>query len=188
MKEPIFEPILRRMRIARVLPFVKRYPACELLDVGCGWEAKLLKSLESIITSGIGIDRQPPKINTDKIKTVPGCLETQLPFPNESFNFVTMLAVLEHINDEVKILNECKRVLQPGGGILITVPSWRAKPILEFLSFNLGLINKSEIEDHKRYYNREDLLQLINKIDGLRLIEHRYFQFGMNNCVFLVKQ
>ena len=43
MKEPILESLLRKMRLKQVLPFLRRYPNCGLLDIGCGWEAKLLR-------------------------------------------------------------------------------------------------------------------------------------------------
>ncbi|MCL2281916.1 MAG: hypothetical protein FWC26_01190 [Fibromonadales bacterium] len=43
MKEPFLEPILRKMRIARVLPVLRQFPECKLLDVGCGWEARFGK-------------------------------------------------------------------------------------------------------------------------------------------------
>ena len=91
--------------------------------------------------------------------------------------------LLLSINDEL-ILKECVRLLRPGGGLLITAPSTYAKPVLEFLSFKLNLINPSEIRDHKRYYKKEDLLALINKVDGLELIQHSYFQWRFNNKIF----
>jgi hypothetical protein len=52
MKEPFLEPILRKMRIAKVLPILKQFPECKLLDVGCGWEAKFLKSVSPYIGGG----------------------------------------------------------------------------------------------------------------------------------------
>ena len=48
-------------------------------------------------------------------------------------------------------------MLKPGGLLVLTVPSWRAKPVLEFLSFRLGIVSRAEIEDHKRYFDRRDL-------------------------------
>jgi hypothetical protein len=43
MKEPILEPILRALRIRKALPVIRQYPDCHLLDVGCGWDYRLLK-------------------------------------------------------------------------------------------------------------------------------------------------
>jgi 2-polyprenyl-3-methyl-5-hydroxy-6-metoxy-1,4-benzoquinol methylase len=95
-----------------------------------------------------------------------------------------MLAVMEHLENDEAILKECARLLKPGGGLLITVPSWYAKPVLEFLSFRLNLINPSEIRDHKRYYNKEDLVSLVSRVDALHLQNHSYFQWRFNNLLF----
>ena len=185
MKEPILEPILRKMRLKQVLPYLRQYPNCKLLDIGCGWQAKLLRSVEPYIASGIGVDFKAPAISTDKIKTLSLTLQDKLPFEDRSFDFITMLAVMEHLDNDEAILEECARLLKPGGGLLITVPSWYAKPVLEFLSYKLNLINPTEIRDHKRYYNKEDLVALVDKVPSLQIREHAYFQWKFNNKVYI---
>jgi SAM-dependent methyltransferase len=184
MKEPILESLLRKMRLKQVLPFLRRYPNCRLLDIGCGWEAKLLRTVEPYIASGIGIDFKAPVLKTEKLETLSLTLQDKLPFEDESFDFIAMLAVMEHLENDEAILNECARLLRPGGGLLITVPSWYAKPVLEFLSYKLNLINPAEIRDHRRYYNNEDLVALVDRVDGLYLKNHIYFQWRFNNLIF----
>lgn len=56
MKETILDSMLRTFRISRVLPVIKQFKDCNILDIGCGWEARLLKELEPFINKGIGID------------------------------------------------------------------------------------------------------------------------------------
>lgn len=184
MKEPILEPLLRKMRLKQVLPYLRQYPNCRLLDIGCGWEAKLLRAVEPYIDSGIGVDFKAPAFKTDKLKTLSLTLQDKLPFKDASFDLITMLAVMEHLENDEAILKECARLLRPGGGLLITVPSWYAKPVLEFLSYKLNLINPAEIRDHKRYYNKEDLVALVGGIDRLQLKNHAYFQWRFNNKIF----
>jgi len=188
MNEPILEPLLRRFRIRQVLPYVKRYPQCALLDIGCGWEAKLLRELEPHLSSGIGIDFKAPDIKTDRIETISATLDKELPFQDQSFDLITMLAVLEHLDHPQAILNEIARLLRPGGGLLLTVPSWYAKPVLEFLSFRLGIVNPDEIRDHKQYFNREDLFELVGAIPGLQIGHHQYFQWRFNNLLFATRK
>ena len=142
-------------------------------------------AVEPYIRTGIGIDFKAPSINSKKIKTVSLTLYDKLPFNDNSFDFITMLAVMEHLENDENILRECARLLRPGGGLLITVPSWYAKPVLEFLSYRMNLINPEEIKDHKRYYNREDLMSLVEGVVGLRAAEHRYFQWKFNNRLFV---
>ena len=187
MKEPVLEPLLRQMRLKQVLPYLRQYPNCRLLDIGCGWDAKLLRAVEPYILSGIGVDFKAPAIKTEKIETLSLTLQDKLPFQNASFDFITMHAVMEHLENDEAILKECARLLRPGGGLLITVPSWYAKPVLEFLSYKLNLINPAEIRDHKRYYNKEDLVALIGRVDRLQLHSHAYFQWRFNNKIFCHK-
>lgn len=188
MKEPILEPLLRRMRLSRVVPYVHLYERCKLLDIGCGWDAKFLRTVEPFIGSGIGVDFKAPDIDTSKIKTISVTLTDKLPFDDSSFDVITMLAVMEHLENDVAILQECARLLRPGGAVLITVPSWYAKPVLEFLSFKLNIINPDEIADHKRYYNRRDICRLGEVVDGLTLERHRYFQGLFNNFAVFRRQ
>lgn len=118
MKEPIFEPLLRNMRLKQVLPYLRRYPGCKLLDIGCGWEARLLRSVEPFVSFGMGVDFKAPAIDTGKLKTLSLRLQDKLPFEDRSFDFITMLAVMEHLEDDEAILKECVRLLRPGGGVV----------------------------------------------------------------------
>ena len=186
MKEPILEPLLRRLRIRKVLPVIKHYRDCRLLDIGCGWEARLLKTVEPYIQSGVGVDFKAPDIRTPKIECRRIALDTSLPVSDESFDVVTMLAVLEHLAEPLAIAKEIERALVPGGRLVLTVPSRAAKPVLEFLSYRLKIVSEAEIRDHKAYYDYRDLKALFGQT-GLQMERHRYFQLGMNNFCVLRK-
>jgi ubiquinone/menaquinone biosynthesis C-methylase UbiE len=109
-----------------VLPYLRRFPRCRLLDVGCGWEARLLKSAEPYIDSGVGIDFKAPALESAKLRTISVTLDDKLPFDDDSFDVVTLMAVLEHLEKPLQILREIRRVLRkPGqttGGV--DVYSW----------------------------------------------------------------
>ena len=50
------------------------------------------------------------------------------PFPNASFDIVTMFDLLEHVEDDDDAAREALRVLRPGGWILVSTPNrkrWR---------------------------------------------------------------
>ena len=69
INESIFDKLLRTMRLACVLPSIKSFDNPRLLDIGCGFEARLLREVEGYIAKGVGIDYKAPDIRTDKLHT-----------------------------------------------------------------------------------------------------------------------
>lgn len=98
-----------------------------------------------------------------------------------------MLAVMEYLDNDKAKLKECARLLRPGGGLLIIVPSWYAKPAPEFMSYRPNLVNPAEIRYHKRYCNKEALGALVRRVGGLQMQDHAYLQWKFNNKVFVYR-
>ena len=81
------------------------------------------------------------------------------------------------------MFKEIGRVLKPDGKIIITVPTYSGKTVLDFLAFRLKIINQPEIADHKKYYEKKDFDDLIMKT-GLTLLSYQKFQLGLNSlCI-----
>lgn len=186
MKEPFLEPVLRKLRIRKVLSTIRHYPDCRLLDVGCGWDYRLLKTIEPYIKSGIGIDFKVQESESEKIKTIQMFMSGTLPFAAESFDVITLLAVLEHLSNPLGMVKEIERILKKNGRLVMTVPSKAAQPVLEFLSYRLKIVSADEIRGHKKYYDYNDLEKLFSQT-GMIMEHHRYFQMGMNNFCIIKK-
>jgi ubiquinone/menaquinone biosynthesis C-methylase UbiE len=184
--EPFLEPLLRRMRLQRVKPHIPHNSV--VLDVGCGRSATFLRTIFPYIKQGIGVDFKVENTQLSNIQTIQIILDDRLPFEDSSFDVVTMLAVLEHIENERQILKEIYRVLVPGGKLVITVPSIWSQPVLEFLAYKLKIVSEAEIRDHKRYYNRQKLKRALVEVTGFQEFNHQYFQFWMNNFCTVVKR
>ncbi|MGG6263958.1 class I SAM-dependent methyltransferase [Leptolyngbya sp. AN03gr2] len=186
MSEILLEPLLRWLRLRRI---VSQIPSdARVLDIGCGRSATLLKAIAPRIDYGVGVDFKVSPAKTGNIETIPLKLDHELPFPDQSFDVVTMLAVLEHIEHETPILQEVYRVLKDSGKLILTVPSVRAKPVLEFLAYRLKIVDEAEIRDHKRYYDRQTLQHVMLKEAPFQFFQHQYFQFGMNNFCLVAKR
>jgi ubiquinone/menaquinone biosynthesis C-methylase UbiE len=94
MREPILEPFLRKIRTKKILNILKKYKNIKLLDIGCGLHYELLKEVEPYIDEGFGIDFKTPDICSGKLIIKRIKILDTLPFKNNTFDFITMLAVL----------------------------------------------------------------------------------------------
>lgn len=155
-------------------------------DLGCGQKADFLKRQEEKIARGFGLDLEVDKaVQTNKITLIAADFNRLLPLPDNSVDLVSSMAVLEHITNCGRHLQEIRRILKRGGKIVATTPSPLAKPVLELLCL-LRLIDKREIEDHKRYFSKKQLQQLFQQT-GFNLVTVSRFQLGMNQVVVAFK-
>ena len=182
--------LIWRMRVRKVRRQIGWRVNC-VVDLGCGRTAPLLRELLSagIVQQAIGVDLDPAEdVATAGLRLVRSDLNDLLPLADGSTDVVMSLAVIEHLVEPLRHLQESFRVLRPGGQLLLTTPSPRGKPVLEFLAYKLGVIDRAEIEDHKNYFNSADLTGML-KLAGFQSsgIRAATFQFGMNNVVSAVR-
>ena len=92
----------------------------QVLDIGCA-ESSIQQQLPSA-TKYIGLDYY--KTATEWYQTRPDVFGDgqKLPFSDQSFDHVLLLDVLEHIPAPSDCLEEVRRVLKPGGTLIIQVP------------------------------------------------------------------
>lgn len=108
--------------------------------------------------------------------------EGSLPFINNYFDVVTMLAVIEHIKPDklMPIFKEVKRVLKKDGIFIITTPSGWTDKILRFLS-RIYFVSRQEIKEHKNAYNHKKIFAILEKAGYKKEdTEGGYFEVGMN--------
>jgi 2-polyprenyl-3-methyl-5-hydroxy-6-metoxy-1,4-benzoquinol methylase len=156
-----FGVLLSRVRLAVFYRYIKKSPyLVELLDVGCGYEAHLsidfISKVKRLILADVSINMN--LLTYPNVEFLKGDLsETLKDLKDESIDLVIASNVIEHLNDPSTILLELKRLLKPNGLLMIIVPNWRGKTLLEFLAFKLKVAPAYEINDHKRYFSKSEL-------------------------------
>jgi ubiquinone/menaquinone biosynthesis C-methylase UbiE len=157
-----------------------------LLDIGCGLYPRNLVSLEKRTIKAVGIDLDTPHDSpSEKISLIRYKIEKQLPFPDNEFDCITMLAVLEHLDYPDEVIDECRRVLRPGGKLIITIPTIYSKPLLLTLSA-MTIISREEIVTHKNYFGKKQLEGILSS-SGLTKVISRYYNIRFNLLVVYEK-
>ena len=150
----LFEKLLQNFRFKKVKPYLQG----DVLDFG-GNEGEL----KPLVKGNYLI------VNYD-----------HSPMLNKTFDTIVLLAVVEHmeIKDVYDVFNKFKKSLQSNGMIFLTTPTPSSKFILEMLAF-FRILDKQNIEEHKHYWNKEELYELGQKT-GFEVIKYKKFQLGLN--------
>jgi 2-polyprenyl-3-methyl-5-hydroxy-6-metoxy-1,4-benzoquinol methylase len=97
----------------------------KILDVGCGCGDFLAKMRESgCDVTGVEPDSQAVKTAREHfgLNVYESTLEN-LAFPDNTFDAVTMIHVIEHLANPLVTLQECRRILKPGGKLIVVTPN-----------------------------------------------------------------
>lgn len=112
-----------------------------LLEVGCG-EGTFLNKLRQHGWSVDGVDLDSKAVEQAE-KTYGICVHAgdleSAGFPEACFDAVVMNHVIEHVFDPVALLRECRRVLKPGGRLVVVTPNIRSWGHGRFGQFWRGL-------------------------------------------------
>lgn len=189
--EPILEPLFRALRFGVMANDLRAvlHPNSHILDFGCGPEAQFLQYLEDQglpFHSYVGYD---PLVNPNERKPTlkKATILSQLkPLKAKSFDVVTLFAVLEHLAYPDFDFQTISQLVKPGGLIFVTTPSPRAKPILEFLSYKLGIVSRREIEEHTHYFTQQEIWRVFQPY-GFVPVRSHVFELGCNTAVVLKK-
>jgi SAM-dependent methyltransferase len=140
-------------------------PGCRdrILDLGCGTGGVLAHL--GRFGLACGIDPSPEAVGYCHERGLPVALGSglELPFRDGSFAAVLALDVIEHVEDDVGMLREARRVLRPGGIVVITVPA------LPWLWSSHDVVNH-----HFRRYMRATLSRAV-RAGGLTPVKVSYY-------------
>ena len=135
----------------------------KVLDIACGvgYGSKLMKefgakSVVGVDASEVAISNANDHFKADGVDFFVGHCE-KLDFPDMSFDVIVSLETIEHLNHPEIFLSELKRVLIPGGTVIISCPN---DPYFKEMNPNYENIY------HKREYKWFEFQELTEKCFG----------------------
>ncbi len=140
-------------------------PGDRTLDLGCG-AGEFTAIMAELGAEPVGVDvaqaaleravERHPELD---FRLTP--IDGPLPFEDNAFGLVWASEVIEHVADTARWLSEVRRVLVPGGRLLLTTPNHGRLRVavggIERFSEPLG--------DHLHLYTRRSLTQLLRDFD-----------------------
>jgi SAM-dependent methyltransferase len=124
-----------------------------ILDVGCGTGANL--EMLAAFGTAEGVDVASEALGFCRSRGLENVKQGQaerLPYDDSSFDLVTGLDVVEHLDDDLAGLREFHRVLRPNGCALIFVPAFM---------FLWGV--QDDISHHRRRYTLSGLRDVVTR-------------------------
>ncbi|MFA5124397.1 MAG: class I SAM-dependent methyltransferase [Patescibacteria group bacterium] len=157
----VLEKYLARRRankVDRLIPADLRSGA--ILDIGCGSYPYFLAQVK--FSAKVGLDKSVSEGMIDGVSLKKYEFKTgdNLPVSPSCFNVVTMLAVLEHLDETaaLNILAQSYRALVPGGLLIVTTPWGKTKGLLSLLAA-FKIVSPDEIGEHQQFYSRQELFK-----------------------------
>jgi 2-polyprenyl-3-methyl-5-hydroxy-6-metoxy-1,4-benzoquinol methylase len=139
-----------------------------ILDVGCG-SGQFLDLMKSLGWNTTGVDFDEKAVLASRQKDLDvhlGSLEEQH-FPDNYFDAITLSQVIEHVYDPTALLMECRRILKPGGRIVICTPNFNSIGSRLFKNHWRGL----EPPRHLNIFTPGSLKRLV-ELSGLEIIRN----------------
>ena len=157
-----------------------------LLDVACGAGNFALELVQEIggLREMVAIDSSPSALEAarDALASLPHQLHTMagehLDFPDGSFDTVSIAHSLHHLADPDMVLKEMRRVLRPGGWLVVQemyrdTEDPAARTHVE-LHHWWAAVDRSRSVQHNETFPRESLVSLLNNMPGVSwLVEDR---------------
>jgi ubiquinone/menaquinone biosynthesis C-methylase UbiE len=161
-------------RVKTILPYVKG----DLLDIGCGTN-KLAKKHRQ----GVGVDVYQWGDVDLVVKDT-----SKLPYDDESFDTITIIATLNHIPNRENVLNEARRLLRRDGIILITMIPPRFSQVWHFLRkpWDADQKERGMKEGEVFGFRKEEIRKMLINA-GFEIIMEKPFMFYINKITIAKK-
>lgn len=152
------------------------------LDLGCGdglITRQILSRANAADRTLVGLDIEPAETqlaeDLGQYARIHTCPADAIPEPDDIFDFVLSVCVLEHIPNLSGVFAEVSRVLKPGGMFLFSVPSMSMHEclrgsLLPWRSREKYLKIFDERNAHEHYFSVPETTESLNR-NGLELVQ-----------------
>ena len=148
-----------------------------ILDVGCGTGANLLLLSQYGQAEGVDVSEDALAFcrarGLNDVKLGAG---EELPYEDGTFDLVTAFDVVEHMDDDLAGVTEMRRVLRPGGRVLLFVPTFM---------FLWGL--QDDVSNHRRRYRLPELRRVLEQA-GFEIERTTYANITFFLPILMVRQ
>jgi SAM-dependent methyltransferase len=172
---------LQSWRIRQALPWIP--PQSRLLDVGCA-DGELFDAVGPRLSSGLGIDPHAPDRQGKNWRLARVSAGNYLTNADETFDAITFLASAEHLSSGERTWHACRRLLSPGGRMVLTFPAPLVDAIVALLIF-LRVADGMDFEQHAGLTFGEVKKEILAA--GFELEHHSLFQLGLNHLAVFRK-
>jgi SAM-dependent methyltransferase len=154
----------RRKVLERVVEDLRLPARARILDAGCGSGRNMVELARHGTVTGIELSETSVALARERRmgEVIAGSV-LEMPFEADSFELAASLDVIEHLEDDLAALRELRRVVAPGGSLLVTVPAY------QWL-----WSGHDEINHHFRRYTRRSL-QRAGEEAGWQQVRTTYF-------------
>lgn len=168
----------RRAIAEKIIKRLDLPPGAKILDAGCGTGGNLAMLSRHGQVHAMELDPQARQMANAKgiAQVLSGRLPDEVPYQQGQFDLVTLLDVLEHVEDDRSTLSVLGSLLKPGGYLLISVPA-----------FQLLWSAHDEVHHHKRRYFLGDLKRKLENA-GLKVAYASYFNTLLFPLIFSARQ
>jgi ubiquinone/menaquinone biosynthesis C-methylase UbiE len=111
--------LINKLCDAQLKRLAQIYARGRLIDVGCGTK-QYEDIFKAYVVEHVGVDHADSQHSRSRVDLISSGYE--IPVSDASFDTVLHTSVLEHMEDPKFALQECARVLKPGGNIIFAVP------------------------------------------------------------------
>jgi 2-polyprenyl-3-methyl-5-hydroxy-6-metoxy-1,4-benzoquinol methylase len=145
-----------------------------LLDFGCGG-GKFLEQMYAAGCQVVGVDMVDRVVERIREELGLHALARDLGSPElapSSFDVITMRQSLEHVHDPLEVLRQARRLLVPGGKLMVWVPNLDSVAFRWFGSAWFGL----DLPRHLTHFTPATLRRMVGEagfqVERLRMIRH----------------